>query len=78
MNCWTYNRSKPSVNAGPFNISGLVCHLHLNQTLTDNRQTLLQSPDSFGLLAIRTEFILDSESGENETNANANRCTSIA
>ena len=72
MNCWTYNRSKSSVNAGPFKIFGLVCDLRLDQTLTDSNQTLLLPSDSYGFAAVRIGILLDSEIDGSAPNANAN------
>ena len=77
MNYWTYNQSKSFVNAGPFKISGLVCHVRINQRLNDARQILLLPLDLYGLEAVQVEIILNSENDENETNANANRCAPI-
>lgn len=77
MNYWTYNQSKSFVNAGPFKISKLICHVCMNQRLNDARQTLLLPLDPYGLAAVQVEIILNSENDENETNANANRCAPI-
>ena len=74
MNFWTYNQSKSFVNAGPFKILGLVCHVRMNQRLNDARQTLLLPLAPYGLAAVQVEIILNSGNDENETNADANRC----